>query len=446
MLQQKDSGSGLSNREQWVSRNGFILAAVGSAVGLGNIWGFSFALGTQGGAAFLLIYLICIVFVGYPLMMAEFTIGRKAQSDTVGSFQKLAPGKPWFFAGIFGVIASFLIMAFYPVIGAWVLKYIQVYLFGGIGATASGDFFGAFTTSNEVFIWHLLFMGFTLGIVILGVKSGIEKANKILLPALAIMILGLAVFALTQNGASEGLAFMFSPTWASFTNSGVWLAAMGQAFFSLSLGMGALITYASYLKKEDQLPKAAGTVVTLDTLIAVMAGVMIFPAVFAFGLDPAGGGGLVFVTMPNVFESMTGGIIFGLVFYVLLAFAAISSAVSLLEVPVAYFMNKFQITRKLSTLIVGGIMFVTGLPIAFNLFGWYNVDNVYGLAASFFLPLGGLIISLFVGWGWSKNEVLKDSDFGQSTIGQVWIFLLKFVIPVLITVLFIQKAMEYLGF
>lgn len=434
-----------SNREQWVSRKGFILAAVGSAVGLGNIWGFSFALGTNGGAAFLLIYLLCILLIGYPLMMAEFTIGRKAQSDAVGSFEKLAPGKPWFFAGIFGVISAFLIMAFYPVIGGWVLKYIQVYLFGGLGGANSGEYFGGFTGANQAIFWHFLFMVITLGIVLGGVKNGIEKANKIFMPTLAIMIVLLALYSLTQGGASEGLSFMFSPTWESFTNSSVWLAAVGQAFFSLSLGMGALVTYASYLRKEDNLPAAAGAVVTLDTLIAIFAGVMIFPAVFAFGLDPRGGGGLVFVTMPNVFEAMSLGIVVGIIFYVLLAFATISSAVSLLEVPVAYAMRRFNLARKNATLIIGSFMFITGLPLTLGLAGWYSVDNLYGIAASFFLPLGGLIICLFVGWGWNKNEALQDSDFGQSTVGIVWLWLLRVVAPLVIFILFVKKALEFLG-
>lgn len=431
-------------REQWATRNGFLLAAVGSAVGLGNIWGFSFTLGKFGGAAFLLIYFLCIVLFGYPIMMAEFTIGRKAQSDSIGAFKKLAPGKPWYFAGVFGIIAAFLIMTFYPVIGGWVLKYIQLYTFGGFTeGTEYGSVFEAFIGSNEALAWHFIFMVLTIGIVIGGVKNGIEKANRILMPALVLMILLLAIYSLTLKGASQGLAFMFTPTWESFLDSDVWLAALGQAFFSLSLGMGALITYASYLRKDNKLPTTAAGVVTFDTLIAVFAGVMIFPAVFAFGLDPSEGGGLVFVTMPNVFEAMKFGIGFGLVFYLLLFFAAISSAVSLLEVPVAFGMRRFNLSRKQSALIIGAVMFLSGLPITLNVASWYNVDNVYGLAASFFLPLGGLIISLFVGWGWNKTEALRESDFGQSLIGTVWIWILRVAAPILIFILFVQKALEF---
>lgn len=433
-----------NKREQWGSRRGFMLAAVGSAVGLGNIWGFSFALGSNGGAAFLLIYLLCIIFLGYPIMMAEFTIGRYSQSDSVGSFQKLAPGKPWFIAGVFGVVASFLIMGFYPVIGGWVLKYVQLYAFGGFSeGTEFGEVFGAFTNSNESVFWHFLFMVLTVGIVVAGVKNGIEKANRILMPALVVMIIFIAGFSLTLDGASAGLSFMFSPTWASFADSSVWLAALGQAFFSLSLGMGALITYASYLRKSDRLPSTAVSVVTFDTLIAVLAGIMIFPAVFAFNLNPTQGGGLVFVTMPNVFEAIRFGFILGFIFYVLLFFAAISSAVSLLEVPVAYFMRRFNVSRTFTASIIGLIMFVIGLPLALNLAPWYSVDNLYGIAASFFLPLGGLIISLFIGWGWNKETVLRESDLGNNLIGLVWLWLLRIVAPVLILILFIQKAMEF---
>lgn len=434
MAEVKQTGLETQSREQWVTRSGFMLAAVGSAVGLGNIWGFSHALGTSGGAAFLLVYLIAIVIIGYPVMMAEFTIGRKAQSDAVGTFEKLAPKTPWFITGLLGVGAAFLIMAFYPVLGGMVAQFFVVFLAGGTAVPeASGPWVGV--------AWHLIFMIMTVAVVILGVKRGIEKANKFLMPLLAVMLFALAAYGLTLGGARDGLAFMFTPTWASLGDTSMWLTAIGQAFFSLSLGMGALITYSSYLKQQERLPGTAAGVVGMDTGIAILAGIMIFPAVFAFGHDPAGGGTLVFGTLPAVFGEMGAyGGLFGAAFFFLLGIAALSSAVSLLEVPVAYFMRRFNMVRQKATLVVATIMTIIGLPITFGV--WYDTDFVYGIAATFLLPLGGLFICLFVGWGWNKNEALSSSDFGDSTLGIIWLWILRIVAPALIAILFVYKVID----
>ncbi|ADU29170.1 sodium-dependent transporter [Evansella cellulosilytica] len=438
------------SREQWNSRLGFILAAMGSAVGLGNIWRFSYVTGENGGAAFLLIYLLCILLIGLPIIMAEFTIGRRAQSDAVGSFEKLAPGKPWVLAGILGVASAFIILSFYGVVAGWSVFYFVQYLIGGLNASPAdgfdGFFVGFISNSWQPLIWQFLFMAFTIGIVFVGVKKGIERANKILMPLLAILVIVLAGYSMTLGGAQDALAFLFSPDWSVLGDLDVYLAALGQAFFSLSLGMGALITYGSYLKKEHKLPGAAASVATLDTLFAVIAGLMIFPAVFAFGIDPGSGAGLAFITLPGIFDNMALGQMYGILFFFLLSAAALSSAVSLLEVAVAYFIRKFDWSRKKASLIIGGLIFLLGVPASLgngvlggvSFFGQPDLIDSYDfLASNIFLPLGGLIIALFVGWGWKKAEVLKESDFGNTGLGNTWIFLLRIVAPALILIVFI---------
>ncbi|TYQ16461.1 UNVERIFIED_CONTAM: NSS family neurotransmitter:Na+ symporter [Acetivibrio alkalicellulosi] len=437
-----------NNREQWKSRSGFILAAIGSAVGLGNIWGFSYNLGQSGGAAFLLIYIICIILIGYPIMMAEFTIGRYSQSDAVGSFQKIAPGKPWVIGGFMGVFAAFFIMSFYPVIAGWVTRYFGVYLTGGFETSAENDFIGFISGTTGPLIWHFIFVALTTAIVFFGVQKGIEKSNKVLMPLLALFLLVLAIYSLTLGGATEGLRFMFSPTWDSLTNPSVYLAALGQAFFSLSLGMGALITYASYLKKENKLPGAAASIVGFDTLLAIVSGIMIFPAVFSFNIDPAGGTGLVFMTLPNVFIEMGRvGVIFGFLFFLLLGVAALSSAISLLEVPVSYIMRRLNWSRRLTVIVVGLAIYIIGVPVALSIgplshitiFNLGLMDLAEYVSFNLLLPLGGLIISLFVGWGWNKSAVLRESDFGQSVVGTIWIWLLRVVSPFIIVLIFLSS-------
>ncbi len=440
------------NREQWASRLGFMLAAMGSAVGLGNIWRFSYVTGENGGAAFLLIYILCILLIGLPIVMAEFTIGRRAQSDVVGSFQKLAPGKPWVIAGILGVASAFIILSFYGVIAGWTVRYFFNYLTGAFWSAPAGgyenDFVGFITSPAQPIFWQFLFMAITVSIVYVGVKKGIERANKILMPLLAIIVIVLAAYSLTLGGASEALAFLFTPDWSALGNPDVYLAALGQAFFSLSLGMGALITYGGYLSKQEKLPGAAVGVVSLDTLFAIVAGLMIFPAVFAFGIEPGAGPGLVFITLPGIFDNIALGGLFGLLFFFLLAAAALSSAVSLLEVAVAYFIRKFDWTRKKASLIIGGIIFLLGIPSSLGIGPWGNITIIGGrdildsmdfIASNIFLPLGGLIIALFMGWGWKKADALTESDLGNTGFGNAWVFILRWIAPVAILIIFLRS-------
>ncbi|MBM7660015.1 NSS family neurotransmitter:Na+ symporter [Bacillus mesophilus] len=439
-----------TKREQWGSRIGFILACLGSAVGLGNVWRFSTTAGENGGGAFILVYLLIILFIGIPVVMAEFTIGRKSQSDAVGSFQKLAPGKPWFIAGFLGVAASFIILSFYGVVAGWVMKYFFGYLTGSLVNVPENDFTGYFVSfigkTAEPIIWQFIFMALTVGIVVVGVKKGIEAANKVLMPLLGVLLIILAIYSLTLGGAKEGLTFLFSPDWSKLADPHLYLAALGQAFFSLSLGMGALITYGSYLSKENKLPTAALSVGALDTLVALTAGILIFPAVFAFGLDPAGGAGLVFMTLPNVFDQMPLGAVAGAAFFFLLFAAALTSAVSLLEVAVAYFMRKFSWGRKQAVLIIGSIIFVLGIPsslsqgaVPITIMGKDFLTFMDELSGNVFLPLGGLIIALFIGWGWKKTDALRDSDLGDTLIGNIWIWCVRILAPVGILLIFLNK-------
>lgn len=444
-------------KEYWASRWGFILAAVGSAVGLGNIWGFSYQLGSNGGGAFLIIYLACIVFIGFPLMLSEFMVGRRGKGDAVESIQNIAPGKKWYVAGAISVVAAFFIMTFYSVIAGWTLKYFVMYLTsGGPGTTDVGEATALWVSfagdSVQPLIWHFLFMALVVGIVCLGVKKGIEKANKFILPTLAFLIIFLAIYSLTLGGTKEALEFMFLPDWGkAFADPSVFAMAMGQAMFTLSLGMGVMITYSAYIKEKQSLPKAAGTIITFDTLFAIFAGIMIFPALFAFGGEPGRSVGLVFFTMPTIFESMGGfGVVFGVLFFFALAIAALSSAISLVEVAVAYVKRRLNWSRTKSTLILGTLIFLGGIPVAlsFGPLGDFHIIPGYDFfgfvelfAYKLFLPIAGLLIVLFVGWGWTRREVYETSDLADNGFFKFFMFVLRFVVPVGMTIIIIHTLL-----
>ncbi len=443
-------------REQWGTRIGFILAGMGSAVGLGNIWRFSYVAGESGGAAFLIIYLIAIFLIGFPVMMSEFMIGRRAQSDAVDSFSKIAPGKPWFLAGGIGVVAGFIILSFYAVIAGWALRYFFAYITGGLWDKPSEGYetyFSSFIANYQPLGWQLLFMILTVGIVLLGIKNGIEKSNKILMPLLGILLIILAIYSLTLGGAREGLAFLFKPDWHAFTDPNVYLVALGQAFFSLSLGMGALITYSSYLPKTEKLPGAAVWIISLDSTFAIIAGIMIFPAVFAFGMSPDAGPGLVFIMMPEIFHNIGGfGIVVGLLFFLLLTAAALSSAISLLEVCNAFMMRKFNLSRKFTTILLGTIIFLIGIPSGLSanenallggvkfIGGRSFLDSADFLASNILLPIGGLLIAMFVGWTWDKAEILRESDLKPSVFFNFFRWVLILVVPIAILYVFINSV------
>lgn len=438
-------------REKWGTRLGFICAAVGSAVGLGNIWRFPYITGENGGAAFIVVYLLCILLCGLPIMIAELSIGRKAQSDAVGSFEVLAPGKPWILGGVLGVLAGFFILSFYSVVAGWALKFFAKAVSGSlwdIDKAGFGKFFGEYIAQSwEPIFWQGAMMALTIYIVAGGVKKGLERWNRILIPALAIMIIILAGFSLTLEGAAKGVAFLFTPDWKKLADPNVYLTALGQAFFSLSIGMAVFITYGSYLSETTRLPVMAAATAAGDTIFAIIAGLAIFPAVFAFGLDPSAGAGLSFITLPGLFQTMPGGIVVGPLFFLLLVFAALTSMASLLEVPVAFFMRVLKAPRREIAIITGLVIFAIGIPssLGFGVLGhvkWGEktiLDIMDFLMLNLALPIGGMITALFVGWAWQRQSVLSDVGFGENGLGLSWLWLLRVVAPLMVLFVLLHK-------
>jgi len=440
----------ISEHEHWGSRIGFLLTAIGSAAGLGNIWRFSYVAGENGGAAFLIIYLLCAAIVGVPLLIAELSIGRSTQSDAVQSFTRIAPGKPWFLAGILGAAGVFFILSYYSVIAGWALKYFVSSL-GGIGAgtgSGYGEKFSSFIAEPfEPLIWQFIMLLFTVIIVARGVNKGIESLNKILLPMLGVVILGLATYGLLLKGGGRGLEFMFTPDWGAFLRPEVYLAALGQAFFSIGVGMAIFITYGSYMTAEQNIPKAAFTVVGFDTLLAIVAGIAIFPAVFAFGLDPAAGPELAFITLPNLFAIMLGGEIVEPLFFGLLIAGAITSMVSMLEVPTAYLMRRLSTSRGRVASGLGIAAAFFGVPSSLGFGEWSDITwqgrsilaSLDYLFSNITLPIGGITIALFAGWAWKRSDALAAAGISDGVKGQLWLLLLRFGTPALIALILFQS-------
>lgn len=439
-------------RDSFGSKLGVLAAAAGSAVGLGNIWKFPYEAGQNGGAAFLFVYIGFIIAIGVPVMLAEFLVGRRAQANPFGAFKKLAPKSLWYLVGVMGVAVAFMIMAFYGSVAGWTLEYIYRAAVDGFAGKSTEEFNSSFNSfishPYRPVIWQLLFMVMSGFIVLSGVKNGIEKYSKILMPILLVLIIVMTIRSVTLPGASEGLKFIFQPDFSKLNGKAI-LSALGQAFFSLSLGMGTLITYGSYIQKKENLPSMAASVALADTLIAVLAGVAIFPAVFAFQIDPAAGPGLVFVTLPNVFQQMPGGYFFGLLFFLLLTVAALTSAISLLEVVVSYFGEELNIGRKKATIIAVSIISVLGVfatlsfgPLAdVKLFGKTIFDTLDFTSSKIMLPLGGMFISIFVGWVLGKKVVTDEITNGgllKIPFIHVFLFILKFIAPIAIALVFLQ--------
>lgn len=432
---------------------GFVLAASGSAIGLGNVWKFPYITGQNGGGAFVLIYLVCIFAVGLPIMLAEFTLGRKTNLNPVGAFKTLQPNTAWVGIGYMGVVAGFLILSFYGVVGGWTLAYIVKSFSQSVlefqSPKDAGQFFGQFIANpTEVVIYQALFMGLCMAIVIRGVHGGIERACAILMPTLFVILLILMVRSLTLPGAMEGVKFYLSPDFSKITPS-VILIALGQAFFSLSLGMGAMLTYGSYLSEKENLVSATVYVVLFDTMIALLVGMVIFPAVFAMGLEPAEGPSLVFSVLPAVFSSMPFGTVVSVIFFVLLAIAAITSGISLLEVVVAYFIDQVGWARKKAVLTVGLIIFALGIPSGLS-FGVMSdakfmdktfFDIVDNIASNYLLPLGGMLTAIFVGWKWGIAKAREEIEKHETRFhwANLWGFLIRYVTPVAVAFVFLAK-------
>jgi len=445
------TNSGAPERDSFTGKFGILAAAIGSAVGLGNIWRFPYVTGENGGGAFLMIYLFFVLVIGVPVLLAELSIGRRAQRNALGSFRKLAPGKPWYLVGLMGIVAAFTILAFYSTIAGWCIEYLIQALGNNFNGKSAGELAATFetfhTSTFRPILWQLIFMFATAYIIFSGVKDGIEKYGKILMPLLFVLIIIMAVWSVTLKGAGEGLKFFFNPDFSKLKWSSV-LVALGQAAFSLSIGMGTLITYGSYVKKETNMPVTAIQIALSDTFFAVLAGVMIFPAVFAYNIDPAAGPGLTFVVLPNIFAQMPGGYIFGILFFLLLTIAALTSTVSVLEVPVAYFVEEMKMSRPKATILASVSISVLGVfaTLSFGVLknaiflGKTIFDWLDYLSANVLLPLGAIFIVIFVGW-YLGSKVFKDeiSNGGllDVKIHGILMFILKFLAPIGIAMVFI---------
>jgi len=452
-------------RGEFTSRLGFILAAAGSAVGLGNIWKFPFEVGNGGGGAFVIMYLLFCFLLCFPVMIAEIAIGRKTQKNAVGAFKAL--NKPrWAFIGKLGILSGFLILSFYNVVAGWALGYFVEMVMGNFDI---GNNFGSFVKDwFKVGSYGAVFMLTTAYIVSHGVQKGIERAAKLLMPSLIIIMLVLLIYALTLPGAIDGLKFYLVPDFSKI-NGQVVYSALGQAFFSLSLGMGALITYGSYLNREQNIVQSAALITLMDVGIAFLAGLMLFPFVFSQGLEPTGGPGLIFITLPGVFEALgpNMGTIVGSLFFLLLSFAALTSTVSLLEVPVAYVVDEHNVSRKRAVWLTAGLIFVIGIPSllsngASTIFS--NFIQIIGLAHegitdySFmtlvswvandtFLPFGGMMISIFAAYIWKKENLSEELSHGDANyIGSMtekYInFAISYLAPVVLSIIFVLTVLN----
>ncbi len=446
------------SREQWGSKVGFILAAAGSAIGLGNIWKFPYIAGQYGGAAFIFIYLICIVVIGLPLLMGEILIGRTTQKNPVGAFWKLSGSKFWASVGGMGVVAGFVILSYYAVVAGWALGYVFEAISGSFynfaAPAAAGHYFDSLTGDPTWIVgFFAAFMGLTMLVVFSGVQNGIERGSKIMMPILFVLLLILVIRGVTLDGAGEGIKYLLHPDWSRVSAQSV-LVALGQAFFTLSMGMGAMMTYGSYMSKKDSVPGAALNIVILDTAIALMAGLAIFTGVFATGQAPDAGPGLIFHTLPVVFTKMPGGYIFSIFFFILLSIAALTSTISLLEVIIAYFVDEKKWKRHKAVLIFGGITFLLGVPSAlsynlmsdFKIFGLNFFEFVDYLSSNIMLPLGGFLIAVFIVYRWGFENALKELRAGAEKLFNkypvvvlYWKIFIKYFAPVLIFLVFLNS-------
>jgi len=447
---------------EWSGRFAFILAATGSAVGLGNIWKFPYITGENGGGAFVLVYLICIAAIGIPIMMAEVMLGRRGRQSPINTMRSLAEeasaSRFWKYLGWAGVLAGFLILSYYSVIAGWALAYVfrtASGLFVGVTADGAGNLFKQFVADPEKLLaWHTIFIVMTMAVVSRGVKGGLEKTVRFLMPALFVILIILLGYAYNTGEFARGAEFLFNPDFSKITGEGV-LIAMGHAFFTLSLGMGAIMVYGSYLPKDVSIAKTSFIIAGMDTLVALIAGLIIFPIVFANGLEPGSGPGLIFETLPIAFGQMPGGIFFGALFFVLLVFAAWSSAISLIEPAVAWLVENRGHTRVYAAVMMGILTWLVGLltVFSFNLAADYKplsgisifedktmFDLLDYLTANIMLPLGGLLIAVFVGWVLHRETTMNELNVQDKMhIGyRLWLFLVKFVAPIAVAIVFLK--------
>ncbi len=436
-------------RGLWQSKIGFIFAAAGSAIGLGNIWRFPYVVGENGGAAFVLLYIFFIIVIGLPVMISELAIGRRTRRNPFGAFHTLAPRGAWKYVGGLGVLTGTLILSFYSVIAGFTLGYFIKIIAGDFNTinhvTESEQIFSAFS-SNPFYVISLtfIFVVITALIVIKGISSGIERWSKIFMPLLFILLALLVIRSVTLKGAGAGLDFYLNPDFSSM-KVGTIIMALGQALFSLSLGGGGMMTYGSYLSKKDNLVSSAGYIAGFDTIIAIMSGFIIFPALFALGGDPSGGPGLIFVTIPSIFIEMPGGMIFGASIFLLLAIASLTTTISLLEIPVAYLVDEKGYSRKKATVLAAIFIVAFALPSALSLgaSNWFThlpylhmgfLDLIVVVFANYSLVTGALLIAVFVGYKWGIKAALGEIRQENTVFRyhRAWSFLIRYICPLAI--------------
>jgi len=437
----------------WGTRAGFILAALGAAAGIGNIWRFAYIAGENGGGVFFFIYLICIAIIGLPILMAELVIGRAIRPDAAGSADGAKRIRQWNLFGPLAVLTAFVILSYYSAIAGWALKYLIGAGTGALwdrAAAGYGLFFASFVGSTwEPLAWQALMLGFTVWIVSAGIRNGIERANRVLMPGLLIIVIALAAFGLTLPGARQGLAFMFAPDWQVLADPNVYIAAMGQGFFSLGVGMAIYVTYGRYIRPSYGIAGSAGIVVIGDSLIAALAGVAIFTAVFTFGLNPAEGPELAFITLPQIFLVMPGGHIVAVAFFALLVAGALTSMVSILEVPVAFLEQRSRWPRRRIALSVAAASLLIGIPstLGFGVLSdivWRGrgiMDNLDYAVSNMLLPAGGILIAVYVGWLWKASDARAAAFANNHLIARLWHALLKYVAPALTAIIIVRALL-----
>jgi NSS family neurotransmitter:Na+ symporter len=447
---------------QWSTRLAFILAATGSAVGLGNIWKFPYIAGENGGGAFVLVYLVCIAIIGIPIMMSEVMLGRRGRQSPINTMHTLASEENvsphWKWLGWAGVVSGFLILSYYSVIAGWALAYVFRTGSGLItGQTADGiqSIFTALVNDPErLLAWHTIFMVMTMTVVARGVRSGLERAVRLLMPALFVLLIVLVGYAWNTGSFEQGIDFLFTPDFSKIDADGI-LTAMGHAFFTLSLGMGAIMVYGSYLPDNVSIAKTSIAVSAMDTLVALLAGMAIFPIVFANGLEPGAGPGLIFQTLPIAFGHMDYGAFFGMLFFILLVFAAWTSAISLIEPAVAWLVENKGMNRVFASVMAGLATWLFGLLTVFSFNIWADVKLLSGikifkdstifdlldyLTANIMLPLGGLLIAVFAVWQMSRDSSVEELSMGDGLFYKLWRFLVKYITPVAVFIVFLSAV------
>ena len=448
---------------QWSSRWAFILAATGSAVGLGNIWRFPYLAGENGGGAFVLLYLLCVLLVGVPIMIAEVMLGRRGRQSPINTMRTLAEeegvGHYWQLLGWMGVVAGFLILSYYSVVAGWTIAYIfrtGSGIFVNADAAETSRIFNELVSDPErLLAWHTTFMVLVIVVVSRGVKSGLEQAVRYLMPALFILLMVMVGYAMSTEKFMEGIRYLFVPDFEKLAEKNIFgdlfLAALGQAFFSLSLGMGAIMIYGSYLSRKSSIVGTSFSIAIADTTVAIFAGIAIFPIVFTYGLEPAGGPGLIFITLPIAFGQMPFGTLFGTLFFFLLMFAAWTSAISLLEPAVAWLVENRGMTRVKATALAGSIAWILGLVsvLSFNHWafsfsfagqaknnGMFDILDI--LTANIMLPLGGLFIAIFSVWLMSRHSSIDELGMGDGIAYKCWRFVVRYIAPAGVILIFMN--------